>query len=90
MWGSLVVRAIDKVCHVRAREYLPGLLAGVLNAAGRMRLQDDPAAVYGKQLGFAGEKHVRAAMNQLVEHSLAVIEEPGQVRNAVYRWLGHK
>lgn len=79
---------INKVLDVRARAYLPGHIGEVLHAAGRMRLQDDPAAVYGKQLGVAREKHCRAAMSELVEQGLVDVAEPGQVRNAVYRWLG--
>ncbi len=81
---------INKVLDIRAREYLPGHIGEVLRTAGRMRLQDDPAAVYGKQLGVAREKHVRAAMSELVEQGLVDIAQPGQVRNAVYRWLGQE
>jgi hypothetical protein len=81
---------INKVLDLRAHQYLPVHIADVMRAAGRMRLQDNPAAVYGKHLGVAREKHVRGAMSQLVEQGLVAIDEPGQVRNAVYRWLGQE
>jgi three-Cys-motif partner protein len=77
---------INKVLDARALEYLPGHLAGLLRVNGRMRLRDDPAAVYGKQLGAAREKHVRAAMSQLVEQGLVEAEQAGQFSKVVYRW----
>jgi hypothetical protein len=39
-------------------------------------------------LGFAREKHVRAAMTELAEAGLVQMVESGQVRNALYRWVG--
>jgi three-Cys-motif partner protein len=79
---------INKALAARASEYLPGHIASVLRSAGRMRLQDDPAAVYGEQLGVAREKHVRAAIGELVEQGLVGIAVPGQVRKATYVWIG--
>jgi three-Cys-motif partner protein len=79
---------INRVLDARARDYLPPHLAAVIRRAGRMRLQDDPGAAYGALLGVAREKHVRAAMAQLTEDGLVEIAEAGQVRNALYRWIG--
>jgi three-Cys-motif partner protein len=75
---------INKVLSVRAGQYLPGHICNLVRVAGRMCLQDDPAAVYGELLGVAREKHVRVAMNQLVDQGLVEVEVAGQVRKATY------
>lgn len=79
---------VNRVLDARARDYLPSHLSDVIRRAGQLRLQDDPASAYGAQLGEAREKHVRAVMAQLVETGLVEMAEPGQVRNALYRWVG--
>jgi hypothetical protein len=81
---------INRVLDARAHDYLPGHLADLVHRAGRVRLQEDPGSTYGTLLGVAREKHVRAAMNELVAQGLVDVAEPGQVRNAVYRWLGQE
>ena len=81
---------INRVLDARAHDYLPGHLADLVRRAGLVRLQDDPGSTYGTLLGVAREKHVRVAMSELVEQGLVDIARPGQVRNAVYRWLGQE
>jgi three-Cys-motif partner protein len=81
---------INRVLDARAYDYLPGHLADLVRRTGRMCLQDDPGSTYGRLLGVAREKHVRAAMNELVAQGLVDVAEPGQVRNAVYRWVGQE
>lgn len=82
------VSEINGVLEARAGGFLPSHLAELIRRAGPLRLQDDPASAYGAQLGFARERHIRAAMTQLFNDGLVEIVEPGQVRNALYRWIG--
>jgi three-Cys-motif partner protein len=78
---------INKVLDGRARTYLPDHIASVVRKAGRLVPQTDPSAVYGDLLGIAREKHIRAAVHDLLARGvIAVAGEPRQVRNTTYVW----
>jgi hypothetical protein len=82
------INEINRIVDERAAAYLPGHVADLIRRKGTCRLQDDPASVYGEQLGMARAKHVSAAVERLVDRGLVERRGAAQIRNAVLRWTG--
>ncbi|MEV3938681.1 three-Cys-motif partner protein TcmP [Glycomyces sp. NPDC049804] len=73
-------RQIDDDCVPIIRDNLRHLLQ-----AGPVRIVDHTLAVYGYTLGFAWDKHVRAAVRKL--HELALIDDDGRGKDFYRRTI---